>query len=96
MPFSSTRSGHIKFIFWYLFPSLVGDDEYLYKVYPLSDYFKYIVREFGYFHLQATKPDTLGKLQGKNGQHLDIGKNFFAFLVPTEINTFKLPDYCST
>lgn len=30
-------------------------------IYPLADKFAFLVRESGYFHLQATKPDTIGE-----------------------------------
>ncbi|XP_014218988.2 uncharacterized protein LOC106647206 [Copidosoma floridanum] len=41
-------------------PSLVVDSEHYSKMYPLSHYMSRIVEESGYFHLQATKPDTVG------------------------------------
>ena len=44
------------------FPSLIFDEpeiEYK-KLYPLWDSFKWVLRESGYMHLQATKPDTIG------------------------------------
>lgn len=31
------------------------------KVYPLGETFKWLLRETGYAHIQATKPDTVGK-----------------------------------
>lgn len=43
--------------FW---PSLVVDEKYVDKMYPLGMVLKRIVEESGYFHLQATKPDTIG------------------------------------
>ena len=44
-----------------LFPSLVLDDEAYGKFLPSWDLLVYALVEFGYFHLQATKPDTVGK-----------------------------------
>ncbi|XP_014358001.2 juvenile hormone epoxide hydrolase [Papilio machaon] len=41
------------------FPSLVVREEVADRMYPLSNFFNKIVRESGYFHLQATKPDTV-------------------------------------
>ncbi|KOC61382.1 Juvenile hormone epoxide hydrolase 1, partial [Habropoda laboriosa] len=50
--------------FWSLvgsyFPSLVGASEHYSKFYPLSKVMSKIVEETGYFHIQATKPDTIG------------------------------------
>lgn len=44
-------------------PSLVVDKEYQDRMYPLSEkIFQNILLESGYFHIQATKPDTVGKL----------------------------------
>lgn len=42
-------------------PSLIVSDEHASKVFPLKDHFSFILRESGYLHLQATKPDTIGK-----------------------------------
>ncbi|CAK1547840.1 unnamed protein product [Leptosia nina] len=41
-------------------PSLIVDPELADRMYPLSAFFAYLMEEFGYFHLQATKPDTVG------------------------------------
>lgn len=45
------------------FPSLVGipkeHEDYLY---PMSEKYSFLILEMGYMHLQATKPDTVGKL----------------------------------
>nr|XP_034825845.1 juvenile hormone epoxide hydrolase-like [Maniola hyperantus] len=43
-----------------LFPSLVVEPHLTDRMYPLSRHFAYILEEFGYLHLQATKPDTVG------------------------------------
>lgn len=43
--------------FW---PTLVVDEKYVDRMYPLSRVIKGIVEESGYFHLQATKPDSIG------------------------------------
>lgn len=32
------------------------------RIYPMSDYLSYLAQESGYFHIQATKPYTVGKL----------------------------------
>lgn len=44
------------------FPSLVVRPEVAERMYPLSKFLNKIILESGYFHLQATKPDTIGKL----------------------------------
>ena len=44
--------------FW---PSLIVDEAHVDKMYPLGKIFSEIMLEMGYMHLQATKPDTIGK-----------------------------------
>jgi hypothetical protein len=44
-----------------LWPSLIVDETHADKVYPLGQHYAYLLEESGYMHLQATKPDTLGK-----------------------------------
>ncbi|CAH0714810.1 unnamed protein product, partial [Brenthis ino] len=43
-----------------IFPSLVVESHLADRMYPLSKLFSYFMEEFGYMHLQATKPDTVG------------------------------------
>lgn len=43
-----------------LIPSLIVEDHLAERMYPLSKHLAYLLEEFGYFHLQATKPDTVG------------------------------------
>lgn len=45
-----------------LWPSLLMPADKVPLTYPLSSRFMHIVQETGYLHLQATKPDTVGKL----------------------------------
>lgn len=42
------------------FPSLVGASEHYSLYYPFSSALSTLVEETGYFHIQATKPDTIG------------------------------------
>lgn len=42
------------------YPSAFIEKEYESFVYPLSEKFSFTILESGYFHLQATKPDTIG------------------------------------
>ena len=43
-----------------LSPSLVMDPNEAWMVYPWFEKMKTLMAEMGYFHLQATKPDTVG------------------------------------
>ncbi|CAG9562770.1 unnamed protein product [Danaus chrysippus] len=60
MPFSSRQISNIKYFIGSLFPSLFVKAPYIPRLYPIRDLFTYLMRESGYFHLQATKPDTIG------------------------------------
>ncbi|XP_034936214.1 juvenile hormone epoxide hydrolase 1-like [Chelonus insularis] len=42
------------------FPSLYVEPEHASKVYPLKYHWGRLLEESGYFHIQATKPDTIG------------------------------------
>lgn len=44
-----------------LMPSLVVAPDQEHKMFPLAKHFFDIIQETGYFHIQATKPDTVGK-----------------------------------
>lgn len=44
-----------------VFPRLVVEKEYEHLIYPYGSTFKHLLEETGYLHLQATKPDTIGK-----------------------------------
>ncbi|XP_050680539.1 juvenile hormone epoxide hydrolase-like [Leptidea sinapis] len=41
-------------------PSLLVENEIYDRVYPLGKYFSFLMEESGYYHLQSTKPDTVG------------------------------------
>lgn len=43
-------------------PSYFIDTKYEDFVFPLMEKYKFLLGESGYFHLQATKPDTIGML----------------------------------
>ena len=51
-------------VFWGIvgsyIPALVVESEHYSKFYPFSSTVKTLVEESGYFHIQATKPDTIG------------------------------------
>jgi juvenile hormone epoxide hydrolase len=43
-----------------VYPPLFMDQEIADGLFPLSDFFSNLMLEMGYFHIQATKPDTVG------------------------------------
>ncbi|XP_053620223.1 juvenile hormone epoxide hydrolase-like isoform X2 [Plodia interpunctella] len=51
---------YVKLFVGSFIPSLVVDSHLVDRMYPLSNWVAYVLEEFGYFHLQATKPDTIG------------------------------------
>lgn len=57
----NTPAVNLKTILGSLYPSLIVDKKHESKMYPLSKFFSTLMLEFGYMHIQATKPDTLGK-----------------------------------
>lgn len=61
MPVSSRPISMVKYFIGSLFPSLIVDNKYRKRLYPMKDFFMYFIREGGYFHLHATKPDTIGE-----------------------------------
>ncbi|CAH2084702.1 unnamed protein product [Euphydryas editha] len=60
MPLSGRKISNLKYLVGSMFPSLMVESKHRHRMYPLKDFFMYLVRESGYFHLQATKPDTIG------------------------------------
>lgn len=53
---------YIKLYVGSYFPSFVIEPNEVDIVYPMSKSFSFLLEESGYFHIQATKPDTVGKL----------------------------------
>lgn len=53
-------SSHFWTIVGAFIPQLVVDAEHKHWMYPLKDNYARLLEESGYFHLQATKPDTIG------------------------------------
>nr|QEQ91642.1 juvenile hormone epoxide hydrolase 2-like protein [Laodelphax striatellus] len=43
-----------------VYPSLFIEEKFISRVYPAKEHFFEMMLESGYFHLQATKPDTIG------------------------------------
>ncbi|RZC42244.1 EHN and/or Abhydrolase 1 domain containing protein, partial [Asbolus verrucosus] len=58
--FSMTYTSQFKLLVGSFWPSLIVNKKNKHKLYPLSDFFSNVLLEFGYMHLQATKPDTVG------------------------------------
>ncbi|KAK9875016.1 hypothetical protein WA026_005826 [Henosepilachna vigintioctopunctata] len=50
----------IKRILYGFWPSLIVEKKYQHLIYPTKAFFKRILAKTGYFHIQATKPDTVG------------------------------------
>lgn len=61
MPAIRTPLSFTKTIIAAFFPSyFIEDKTKISWMYPLSDAFTFLLAESGYFHIQATKPDTIG------------------------------------
>lgn len=50
----------LKAIIASVYPSAFFPVEYTDFFYPMGEKFSYLIEESGYFHIQATKPDTIG------------------------------------
>lgn len=46
-----------------MYPSAFFPEEHADFFYPMGEKFSYLIEESGYFHIQATKPDTIGMHQ---------------------------------
>ncbi|XP_059057481.1 juvenile hormone epoxide hydrolase-like [Achroia grisella] len=60
MPFSSRLVSSVKMLMGSLVPSYAVDPRYVDRIYPLGNLLSSLIKESGYFHIQATKPDTIG------------------------------------
>ncbi|KAM3964889.1 juvenile hormone epoxide hydrolase-like protein 1 [Aphomia sociella] len=60
MPLSSRKLSAVKMVTGAMFPSVIVDSKYINRIYPLTKLMSYLIKESGYFHIQATKPDTIG------------------------------------
>lgn len=62
MCFVNTPLSSLKLIIGSYFPSLItSDKDEQERMFPASKTYAYLMLESGYMHLQATKPDTVGK-----------------------------------
>nr|XP_022920508.1 juvenile hormone epoxide hydrolase 1-like [Onthophagus taurus] len=60
MCFSLAPSATLKHLFWSIYPSAIVEKEHEHKMYPIGKIYENILLEFGYMHIQSTKPDTVG------------------------------------
>lgn len=58
----------VKLLVASLYPRAFLDEAYESFVFPLGAHFKQTLMMSGYFHLQATKPDTIGRLAMQNSR----------------------------
>ncbi|KAK4877488.1 hypothetical protein RN001_009994 [Aquatica leii] len=62
----SSLKSYLKLIFGSFYPPWVIDKQHEDKMYPLLTKFTTLIQESGYFHIQATKPDTVGIAIGQS------------------------------
>lgn len=79
--FVNTPLAHVKVFLGGFFPSLIIDDKISDRVYPMKDKFGYLLKESGYMHIQATKPDTLGEFRQKHILSLQMNDVQFSKLI---------------
>ncbi|KAL9705831.1 hypothetical protein quinque_009349 [Culex quinquefasciatus] len=60
MCMNNSPLGHLKTLIGGTFPTFVLKPEHVNHYFPYLDRVKFMLEESGYFHLQATKPDTIG------------------------------------
>lgn len=61
MCYLETPISQLKILIGSLYPGLIIEKEFEDRLYPVSNVYLGLMLEMGYFHLQATKPDTLGE-----------------------------------
>lgn len=61
MPVVMNAKGFLKTFLGSLWPPYIVDEEHEEKMYPLLKVYGNLLYESGYFHIQSTKPDTVGK-----------------------------------
>lgn len=60
MCFTMEPIPNLKMILGSFYPSLIVEEKFEERIYPLTRMYSRLLEETGYFHLQATKPDTIG------------------------------------
>lgn len=66
MMYSKRRISILKTLLGTVYPGWVVSKEYEDRMYPLSEKIMILIRESGYFHIQSTKPDTIGVALGES------------------------------
>lgn len=66
MMYSRRTLSVFKILLGTIYPGWVVSKEYENRMYPLSEKISILIRESGYFHMQATKPDTVGVALGES------------------------------
>ncbi|XP_075986254.1 juvenile hormone epoxide hydrolase-like isoform X2 [Anticarsia gemmatalis] len=59
LPVNFSKLAYLTWVFGSVWPTFVAG-EHVDKLYPFADKVKFLLEEFGYMHLQSTKPDTVG------------------------------------
>lgn len=67
MCFVNTPLSNIKLALGSYYPSLIIEEEHQHLVYPRMEKIGNLFLETGYLHIQATKPDTVGKYENSLG-----------------------------
>lgn len=85
-----TTTNMVKTIIGAYFPSLVFNEPEIEhkKLYPQWERFSFLIRESGYMHLQATKPDTVGAalIDSPVGLAAYIIEKFSTWTNPANVN----------
>lgn len=81
MCFANTPLAHIKMGIASLYPSAFVEEKHQHFFFPRSNKFLYLMEESGYMHLQATKPDTIGKHLHSNKITGKAVKKYYLFVV---------------
>lgn len=68
MCFANSMKANLKWFLGSFYPSWVVEEKLQHMAYPIWPKFKFILEETGYFHIQATKPDTIGKITSNNSK----------------------------
>lgn len=66
LPYSFMPQTLVKYVMGALHPPAVVEPKYAERMYPIGSRLYYIMVHFGYFHMQATYPDVVGKSLYKN------------------------------
>ncbi|KAL1456956.1 hypothetical protein WDU94_001639 [Cyamophila willieti] len=89
-----TTLATLKLLIGALYPPLVVEEKYAHRLYPLGKNFDFMMLESGYYHLQATKPDTVGVglLDSPAGLAAYILEKFLTWTDPKSFPFLKVND----